>query len=1148
MPPAASEMVRESLSLVQDFAYRPPLWLSCGRHRKRHLMSGTSLAEPAPGHASARYLPASRLPALTLRLLGGFELRHESGEAVRFARPRKKAQALLAYLACHRGQAHLRDKLAALLWPDMEPDEARANLRQALSALRGAAPAALRIDADTATLTPDAMQVDALVFEQGVRAATLPSLLEASDLYRGDFLAGLDVGETPFEEWLVVERERLRELAIQALAQATGLLRQAGDREAAVATARRLLVLDPLQEPMHRTVMRLYAELGRRDAALRQYQVCIDVLRRELDIEPEEDTRRLYQGILSSRSMAAAGFEARQAEARDHARRASVVSRELTTDEPKMVGRKTELEHLNRALDQACGGVGQVVMVLGEGGIGKTRLVRELAVHAADRDALVMTGHAYPGAQGLPYASWVEAMRSERLTEDPEIRGGLGPIWASELARLLPELGHAAEGPVAHLRLFEAVAKFLACVAASRPVMVVLEDVHWADELSLRLLAMASRRLRAMPVLVVATARDDELEDREPLRDLLRNETVTRLNLAPLSRLETTALVRTLAARRPEAAVAELAARIWEGCGGNPLVAVETLRGLDRTTALDARAVLPVPERVRELVTTRLERLSEASRRLVAVAAVIGRAFTFDLLQSAAGVSVERAVEGLEELVRRRLLRTAGERFDFVHDRIREVVAEELLGPRRRMLHRQVAEAIESLHADELAPHAAALGLHYLEGEVWPRAIAYLRQAANRAFAHAAYRDALPYFERALAALERLPAAERRIEDTVDLRIDFGGCLAILAELHQSDGIQREALAAAEAAGDRERLRRVLGFCGNHHWWMAEYHRAEQVLEHARSLAAPEYDLSEMELWYRAVNRHARGEYRVALDFLDQAARKAEQPARSAVPGVPGPRRPASPTFFRVCCLVELGQFDEALGWAQHDFQLAKAMPHAYRLSLAAAARGLVHLRRGEAAAAIGPLEYGLTLAVESSYRASFPRIASLLVAAYAAASREREALSLLEPSVTLAVPCVRGSCSAALGEAYLHLGRVEEAEALADELLAWSAQRAERGSHAWGLWLSAEICARRSIEAGADQQTREAEARYLLALASAGELEMRPLVARCHLGLGSLPGGTGERAQRGEHLETARLMFGEMGMRSWRERADADLGAVASA
>ena len=1088
--------------------------------------------------------------ALALRLLGGFELRHESGEVVRIARPRRKAQALLAYLACHPAQAHLRDKLAALLWPDMESEEARANLRQALSALRGAVPAALHIDQDAVTLTPGAMHVDTLAFERLARAAVLPSLLEAGDLYRGDLLAGLDVGEAPFEEWLVVERERLRELAIEALAQATRLLRQAGDSEAAVATARRLLVLDPLQEPVHRTVMRLYAELGRRDAALRQYQSCIDVLRRELDTEPEEDTRRLYQAILTSRAVAAAPrVEVRPGQAHAGAHRARGRARsiagDVVADEPEMVGRAEELQRLNGAVDHARDGVGQVVLVLGEAGIGKSRLVREVAARAADGGVLVMTGHAYPGAQGLPYASWVEAMRSDRLAEDPEISARLGPIWANELGRLLPELAPGAEGPVAHLRLFEAVVAFLACATATRPAIVVLEDLHWADEMSLRLLAMASRRLRAMPVLVVGTARDDDLEDREPLRDLLRHETVTRVNLGPLSRPETTVLVRALAARRSQAEVAELADRVWDGCGGNPFVALETIRALGQATALDVPGALPVPERVRELVRARLERLSDPSRRLIAVAAVIGRDFTLDLLRSAAGISMEGAVDGLEELVRRRVLRAAGERFDFVHDRIREVVGGELLHPRRRLLHRQVAEAIESLYGDELGPHAAALGLHFHEGEVWARAIAYLCQAANRAVAHAAYREAVPYFERALAALERLPLTERPIEHTVDMRLEFAGCLAILAELDRRDSLLREALAAAEPAGDRERVRRIFEFRGSHHWWMAEYRRAEQVFEHARSLAAPEHELSEMELWFRAVNRQAQGEHRAALDLLDRAARKHSEEALRSVPRGSGARRPASETFFRVLSLIELGQFDEALVWAERDFQVAEAMPHAYRLSLAASARGLVHLRRGAAAAAIGPFEHSLNLAEESNFRAAWPWIASWLGSAYVAANRSREALPLLERSIKRAVPRERGSCSAALAEAYLHLGRIDDAAALADEMLAWTAHRGERGTHAWVLWLSGEICARRSTEDGADTGRRDAEARYMEALARAGDLEMRPLVARCYLGLGSLRGI--ERARRREHAETAHRMFDEMGMRSWRDRADAELAAIAS-
>jgi tetratricopeptide (TPR) repeat protein len=460
-----------------------------------------------------------------------------------------------------------------------------------------------------------------------------------------------------------------------------------------------------------------------------------------------------------------------------------------------------------------------------------------------------------------------------------------------------------------------------------------------------------------------------------------------------------------------------------------------------------------------------------------------------------------------------------------------------------------VAEAIESLHADDLAPHAAALGLHFLAAEVWPRAITCLRQAGNRAFAHAAYRDAVPYFEHALAALERLPVDERRIEDTVDMRLEFGSCLTILAELDRCSRVLHEAQAAAEAAGDRERLHRIFGFRGNHHWWMAEYDRSERVLEHARSFAAPDHDESEMELWYRAVNGHARGEYRAALDLLEQAARKAsEESARRAVTGAPAPRRPASPTYFRVWCLVELGHFDEALAWAEHDVQLAEAMPHAYRLTLAASVRGLVHLRRGDAVAALGPLEYGLNLAMESSFRAAVPRTAGWLALAYAAANRGREALSLVEQSVDRALPLHRGPGSAILAEAYLHMGRIEEAAALADEVLPWTAERGERGTHAWLLWLSAEIGARRSPPAGAEPGAREAEARYLRALAAARDLEMRPLVARCHLGLGSLPGSAAKRAQRREHVETARLMFGEMGMRSWRERADALLVSTASA
>ena len=627
-----------------------------------------------------------------------------------------------------------------------------------------------------------------------------------------------------------------------------------------------------------------------------------------------------------------------------------------------------------------------------------------------------------------------------------------------------------------------------------------------------------------MRVLAVGTARDDELDDHEALREVLRHESVTRVTLAPLSAPETTALVRQLGGRRHEAEVARLAEQIWAGSGGNPFFAVETIRAIGQGTAIDAPEALPMPERVRELVVARLERLGETSQRLVPVAAVIGRDFGFELLRRAAGLPELEVVDGLEELVRRRVLRAAGERFDFVHDRIREIADERLLAPRRRLLHRQVAEAIEDLHADDLAPHTGALARHHLESGAWGRASVYLRDAANRAVAHAAYREAVPYFEQALAALERVPAAERRAQDAIDIRLEFRACLGILAELDRVDAILREAEALAEAAGDRARLRRVLNFRGSHHWWMARYHRAEEVFERVARLRPPGSAPSEMERWHIAVTRHALAEYRSAIDVLEESTVDGGDPAGA-------PLRRSLRMLYRVYSRVELGQFDAACADAERDFQ--EAMPHSYRLCLAAGARGFTLLRRGDALAAIASLEQAVSLAVEGSFRGFFPNAAGWLGLAYLAADRAGEALALLEDAVRRATPMSRGVSSVMLCEAYLRTDRLEEAGALAQETLATTRRTSERGTEAWTLWLLGGIAARRRATRAGAASGPEARAWYDEALSLATELGMRPLVARCHLGLGSQPAGAGESSERGRHLEIALGMFEEMGMRS---------------
>src|SRR5213593_4296030 len=233
---------------------------------------------------------------LTLSLLGGFQARLDRGPLL--AVP-AKAQALLAYLAARPGQAHPRDKLAALLWGGTGQEHARSNLRHTLftirQAVRGLSPGLLVAEAQAVALEPAAVDVDVLTFEKLVTEGTADAFERAAALFQGELLEGLSVDEPPFEEWLLAERERLRELALEALARLLALQAKSPATERAIQTALRLLALDPLQEPAHRTLMRLYARQGRRSAALKQYQVCVDVLRRELGAESEPETRRLYQ-------------------------------------------------------------------------------------------------------------------------------------------------------------------------------------------------------------------------------------------------------------------------------------------------------------------------------------------------------------------------------------------------------------------------------------------------------------------------------------------------------------------------------------------------------------------------------------------------------------------------------------------------------------------------------------------------------------------------------------------------------------------------------------------------------------------------------------------------------------------------------------
>ncbi|HXH81452.1 MAG TPA: BTAD domain-containing putative transcriptional regulator, partial [Candidatus Tectomicrobia bacterium] len=515
--------------------------------------------------------------ALEIRVLGGFETRLDG---VLLDLPTRKTRALLAHLALTAGKAHSRERLTALLWGDRPETQARQSFRQALAGLRrvlgpiGAQ--ILRADDRHVTLDQSAVVIDAAEFEWLAAQPDTGALERAADLYRGDLLDGLEVDEAPFQEWLGTERERLRELHLEVLVRLLGAQMRADATQAAIRTAQRVLAADPLQESVHRALMRLYVRHGQRSAALRQYHVCVTAVRRELGVEPEPETQVLYREVLTSAASAMARGD-------DAGHRAG-----LTTPADPLVGRGAEMAWMRRALDAAWDGAPAVAILAGEAGVGKTRLIEELAAEAAQLGGTVLVGRGYESERLLPLRVWVDALRSSPAIAAADPAGSIPAAERAEAARVLPELGGellpAPGGPHDVVRLFEALTGLLVDAAGRRPLLVVLEDLHVADELTVRLLAFLARRVRGVPLLLVGTLRDEDAAGEEVgrvLAQLERDNHASRLTLRPLAQPDCVTLATTLAHRRDPGLQTRLAEHVWRLSEGNPFVIVETVRALD---------------------------------------------------------------------------------------------------------------------------------------------------------------------------------------------------------------------------------------------------------------------------------------------------------------------------------------------------------------------------------------------------------------------------------------------------------------------------------------------------------------------------------------------------------------------------------------
>ena len=684
----------------------------------------------------------SRIGAMTLERLRiylfgepRFELR---GEAYRFSAP-PKTLPLLAYLLLHRRGPVARETLATLLWPDADQETAFTNLRRHLHYLSKALPPARSgvpwVAASKALVawnleSPYWLDVEA--FETEIQERHLRA--HAVRLYSGDLY------ERCGEEWIEFERERLRTLQISNLAQLCADAQKRSSYVEALQYAQLMLAADPWREDALRTIVETRMLLGDRAGALAEYERFASRLAEELHTQPLAETVRVYERIQRS---AGAGSTAAL----------SAHSRAST-----LIGRRNELATLRAEWQRASRGEGRAVFVGGEAGIGKTALLEALRESVAETAGSILALAASPDADAA-YAAFLGAAHEAGV-----------------------DLGSPVSSDDERLRIFEAFACALEERARETPLLVSIEDLHWASGATLDLLRYLILRLSTAPVLFLGTYREFEVHRAHPLRALRRQ-------LAKMHRCMTLALgalsredVRELAALRAGRELAdELVQRIYQRSDGNPLFVSEIVREL---RGADQEAV---PSSIAEIVRGRLARLAVRSRSVLQTAAIAGSTLSAELLVQVSGLREADAMQILDELVAAHFLRqSAGDAFSFVHEVIREALYAGIAHDTARATHARIGFALRELHADRFEDIAAAVARHFEYGGIEePACDAYL-VAAEHALSVYAIDEAASYAQK---AFERAPEtnalyrALRVLETVAGLRADRRTQRALLDRL-----------------------------------------------------------------------------------------------------------------------------------------------------------------------------------------------------------------------------------------------------------------------------------------------------------------------------------------------------------------------------
>jgi DNA-binding SARP family transcriptional activator len=889
---------------------------------------------------------------LQIKLLGGFCLSYADkpvGDKPVGGVTTERLQALFAYLVLHRNVPQTRQRLAFEFWPDSTEAQARTNLRRELHHLRQGLPDADRFlltDAKTLQWNPHAPFVlDVAEFERALataetaeRSADVKNARtfweQAIALYGGDLLPSCE------DEWIVPEREHLRQKLLHALESLTCLSEAEGDYRAAIRFAQRLLELQPLHETSYAALMRSHHKNGDRANALQVYHRCMTVLREELGIDPSANTRKLYEQMLLE-------DEATDVQPSSHPEPPPQIAL-FPSSLPlsPLVGREGEWASIQQWANPilfgnpAANGTVEpspVLLLLGEPGIGKTRLLEELrAMTQVDRTDIsrtasrgqagcpphpnaargqVLWGRGFAAEIMRPYGIWIDALRS--LPMPPSVN--IGP----ELGFLLPELAQPGKAPPDmpparwgdRSHLFDAVVQLLAQLAGQAPLIAILDDIQWMDEASSALLHYAIRLLSHQPVLFACTGRSGELEENPGIsrvvQALRREKRLLSLELHPFDRLQTAELIRKQQAVNGLKLSAEQVDRVFIDSGGNALFALEVARALSQDPSTRA-------DNLEALIRDRLHQLDDVAREFLPWAAALGRSFQPTAVAHVADYPLPKLLMAIEQLEQQSIIRPStslGEEmgYDFAHDIVRQAVYSQLSQPRRHLIHLQIAHKLNQLSspdnalAGDIAHHAAIGGDRELAASS-----AWL--AAERCLKLFAYTEAAELAQFGIEHCQRLDDRTRiqlhlgllrvcalagvtgdrvsQLDSDLHRLIDEANALGLqeaeaagieaLAILHfdrsNFASVHQHSLRAAEAsrAASPATAARLLAYGGS---CLAEIGRemarAEALLLEAQSLAA-RVGLKNIEIdqGLGAVQRH-RGNYAQARVLWQQAWRSA---------------------------------------------------------------------------------------------------------------------------------------------------------------------------------------------------------------------------------------------------------------------------------